>query len=44
MLDVLDVKDICDDMWVKVKYDREIFSAKLLSVVNNETQVQCLKL
>ena len=39
MLDVLDVKDICDVMWVKVKYNRELFLRKVLSAVNNETKV-----
>lgn len=39
MLDVLDVKDICYVMWVKVKYNRESFLSKVLSAVNNETKV-----
>ena len=42
MLDLLDVKDIHDGMWMKVKYNREIFLGKVLSVVNNETQVDAL--
>ena len=44
MLDVLDLKDIHYGMWVKVKYEGEIFLGKVLSVVNNQTQVRCLKL
>ena len=43
MLDVLDVNDRDYDMWVKVKYEGEIFLGKVLSVVNNQTQVRCLK-
>ena len=39
MLDVLDLKDIHYGMWVKVKYEGEIFWGKVLSVVNNRTQV-----
>ena len=39
MLDVFDVKGIYYGMWVKVKYEGEIFLGKVLSVVNNQTQV-----
>ena len=44
MLVVLDVMDIHYGMWVKMKCEWEIFFGKVLSVVNNQTQVQCLKL
>ena len=44
MLDALDLKDIHYGMWVKVKYEGEIFLGKVLSEVNNQTQVRCLKL
>lgn len=39
MLDVLDVKDICDGIWVKVKYEGEIILGKVLFVVNNQIQI-----
>ena len=44
MLDALDLKDIHYGMWVKVKYEGEIFLGKVLSAVNNQTQGRCLKL
>ena len=43
MLDVLDVTDIYYGILVRVKYEGEIFLGKVLSVVNNQTQVWCLK-
>ena len=43
MLDVLDVTDIHYGILVRVKYEGEIFLGKVLSVVNNQTQVRCLK-
>lgn len=39
MLDVLDVKDICDGIWVKVKYEGEIILGKVLSVLNSQIQI-----
>lgn len=39
MLDVLDVKDICDGIWVKVKYEGEIILGKVLFAVNNQIQI-----
>ena len=39
MLDVLDVTDIHYGILVRVKYEGEIFLGKVLSVVNNQTQV-----
>lgn len=39
MLDVLDDKDICDGIWVKVKYEGEIILGKVLFAVNNQIQI-----
>ena len=44
MLNVLDVKDTHYGMQVKVKYEGKYFICKVLPVVNNQTQVRCLKL